>query len=167
VVAHSGAAVCRADLLTGRFRDFPLDVAGVARTISPMTDPVVLERIATPRAELDGLEEQLAKQLEEVHAERDELAVAEKVPERPSEKVATAQASTAPVSAQVGGRGALPVPHRAADVDQGALPPEYQRILAVAQHAAGPVMTRQVGEPFGLTPGGGAPLPDGKFTARL
>ncbi|MDX3761069.1 hypothetical protein [Streptomyces sp. AK02-04a] len=61
-----------------------------------MTDLVVLERIATPRAELDGLEEQLAKQLEEVHAERDELAVAEKVPERPSEKVATAQASTAP-----------------------------------------------------------------------
>ncbi|MFF4138465.1 hypothetical protein ACFY1B_45045 [Streptomyces mirabilis] len=158
-----------------------------------MTDPVVLERIATPRAELDGLEEQLAKQLEEVHAERDELAVAERVPERPSEKVATAQASTAPVSAQVGGRGALSVPHRAADVDQRALPPEYQRILAVAQHAAGPVMTRQVGEPFGLTPGGaghpgaaarvadqaGRPrlaaagcgwlrkLPDGKFTARL
>ncbi|MFD9513214.1 hypothetical protein [Streptomyces mirabilis] len=41
-----------------------------------MTDPEVLERIATRRAELNGLEEQLAKQLQEVRAERDELAVA-------------------------------------------------------------------------------------------
>ncbi|MEU5484916.1 hypothetical protein [Streptomyces mirabilis] len=47
-----------------------------------MTEPAVLERIATRRSELDGLEEQLAKHLEEVHAERDELAVAEKVPAR-------------------------------------------------------------------------------------
>ncbi|MGW8878417.1 hypothetical protein [Streptomyces mirabilis] len=78
-----------------------------------MTDPTVLERIATRRSELDGLEEQLAKHLEEVHTERDELAVAEKVPARLSEKVAAAQATTAPVSAQVGGSGAPPVPHRA------------------------------------------------------
>ncbi|MFF7603122.1 hypothetical protein [Streptomyces mirabilis] len=98
-----------------------------------MTDPVVPERIATRRAELDGLEEQLAKQLEEVRAERDELAVAEKVPARLSEQVAAAQASTAPVSAQVGGRGVLSVPHRAPGVDQGTLPPEYPRILAVVQ----------------------------------
>lgn len=41
-----------------------------------MTDPEVLERIATRRVEVDGLEEQLAKQLQEVRAERDELAVA-------------------------------------------------------------------------------------------
>ncbi|MER5668117.1 hypothetical protein [Streptomyces mirabilis] len=41
-----------------------------------MTDPEVLERIATRRVEVDGLEEQLAKQLKEVRAERDELAVA-------------------------------------------------------------------------------------------
>ncbi|MEU0821228.1 hypothetical protein [Streptomyces mirabilis] len=71
-----------------------------------MTEPAVLERIATRRSELDGLEEQLAKHLEKAHAERDELAVAEKVPARLSEKVAAAQASTAPVSALVGGRGA-------------------------------------------------------------
>ncbi|MFC9646044.1 hypothetical protein ACFTZF_47475 [Streptomyces mirabilis] len=71
-----------------------------------MTEPAVLERIATRRSELDGLEEQLAKHLEKAHAERDELAFAEKVPARLSEKVAAAQASTAPVSALVGGRGA-------------------------------------------------------------
>ncbi|MFD7491117.1 hypothetical protein ACFV8T_01620 [Streptomyces sp. NPDC059832] len=35
-------------------------------------------------------------------------------------------------------------------MDKGALPPEYQRILAVVQQAAGPVMTRQVGEALGL-----------------
>ncbi|MER5801288.1 hypothetical protein [Streptomyces mirabilis] len=78
-----------------------------------MTDPAVLERIATRRSELDGLEEQLAKHLEEVHDERDVLVVAEQVPARLSEKVAAAQATTAPVSAQVGGSGAPPVPHRA------------------------------------------------------
>ncbi|KUM89733.1 hypothetical protein AQI88_39420 [Streptomyces cellostaticus] len=35
-----------------------------------------LERITARRAELDELEEQLAKQLAEIRAERDELAVA-------------------------------------------------------------------------------------------
>jgi len=151
-----------------------------------MTDPEVLERIATRRAELDGLEEQLAKHLEEVSAERDELAVAEKVLARMSEQVAAEKVSTAPVSAQVGGRGVLLVPHRAPGVDKGALPPEYQRILAVVQQAAGPVMTRQVGEALGLDTGvRGAleplrgkltksaargrlrKLPDGKFSAGL
>ncbi|MER5921385.1 hypothetical protein [Streptomyces mirabilis] len=161
-----------------------------------MTDPAVLKRIATRRSELDGLEEQLAMHLEKAHAERDELAVAEKVPARLSEKVAAVQASTAPVSAQVGERGAPPVPHRAPGVDKGALPPAYLRILAVVQEAAGPVMTQHVGEALGLdTEVRGAleplrakltkladrgrlrpaaascgqlrKLPDGKFTARL
>lgn len=122
-----------------------------------MTDPEVLERIATRRAELDGLEEQLAKQLEEVRAERDERAVAEKMPVLMSEQVAAEQASTAPVSAQVGGRGVLLVPHRAPGVGKGALPPECQRILAVVQQAARPVMTRQVGEALGLDTRGRAP----------
>ncbi|MFG2661671.1 hypothetical protein [Streptomyces sp. NPDC048425] len=45
-----------------------------------MTDPEVLERIAARRAELDGLEEQLAKQLSEVR--RNELAEAERVLQR-------------------------------------------------------------------------------------
>jgi hypothetical protein len=44
-----------------------------------MVDPETLERIAARSAELDGLEEQLVKQLEEMRAERDELAVAIRV----------------------------------------------------------------------------------------
>ncbi|MFE0801333.1 hypothetical protein [Streptomyces sp. NPDC058812] len=42
-------------------------------------DPELLERITARRAELDELEEKLARQLVEVRAERDELAVAERV----------------------------------------------------------------------------------------
>ncbi|WP_199829726.1 hypothetical protein [Streptomyces sp. MMG1121] len=38
-------------------------------------DPELLERISARRAELDELEEHPAKQLAEVRAERDELAV--------------------------------------------------------------------------------------------
>ncbi|MFF5010269.1 hypothetical protein ACFY3G_46635 [Streptomyces phaeochromogenes] len=42
-------------------------------------DPVeLLERITARRAELDELEEQLGKQLAEIRAEPDELAVAER-----------------------------------------------------------------------------------------
>ncbi|WP_405540731.1 hypothetical protein [Streptomyces antimycoticus] len=42
-----------------------------------MLDTELLERITARRAELDELEEQLVKQVAEVRAERDELAVAE------------------------------------------------------------------------------------------
>ncbi|EOY45793.1 hypothetical protein ACFYO6_19190 [Streptomyces anthocyanicus] len=62
-------------------------------------DPELLERITARRAELDELEEQLAKQLAEVRAERDELAVAEKVLERMSKQPAedwTVRAVTSP-----------------------------------------------------------------------
>ncbi|MDK0519995.1 hypothetical protein [Streptomyces sp. ML-6] len=45
-------------------------------------DPELLERITARRAELDELEEQLAKQLAEVRTEQDELAIAERVLER-------------------------------------------------------------------------------------
>ncbi|MFI9237085.1 hypothetical protein [Streptomyces sp. NPDC053079] len=41
-----------------------------------MLDPELLKRITARRAELDVLEERLAKQLAEVRAERDELAIA-------------------------------------------------------------------------------------------
>ncbi|MFI0915156.1 hypothetical protein [Streptomyces abikoensis] len=44
-----------------------------------MLDPELLERITARRAELDELEEQLTRQLAEVRAERDELAVADRV----------------------------------------------------------------------------------------
>lgn len=53
-----------------------------------MLDPELLERSTARSAELDELGEKLAKQLAEVRAERDEPAVAEKVPERMSEQLA-------------------------------------------------------------------------------
>jgi hypothetical protein len=118
-----------------------------------MTDPEVLERIAARRAELDGLEEQLVKQLEEVRAERDELAVAERVLQRMSEQITEERAVAVPVSAQVGGRAVWMIPDREPGVEETALPPEYQRILAVVRKAGGPVMVRQVGEELGLDTG--------------
>jgi septal ring factor EnvC (AmiA/AmiB activator) len=67
-------------------------------------DPKLLERITARRAELDKLEEELAKQLAEVRSERDELAVAERVLERVSEQIADERVSAAPLPGQVGGR---------------------------------------------------------------
>ncbi|MGW2184142.1 hypothetical protein ACWCXX_40625 [Streptomyces sp. NPDC001732] len=49
-----------------------------------MLDPELLERITARRAELDALEERLVKQLAEIRAERDELAVAERFLDRVS-----------------------------------------------------------------------------------
>ncbi|MEV0743517.1 hypothetical protein AB0I51_48165 [Streptomyces sp. NPDC050549] len=150
-----------------------------------MRDPELLERIAARRAELDGLEEQLAKQLEEVRAERDELAVAIRVLERMSEQITEELAVTVPVSAQVGGRTVWMIPDREAGAEETALPPEYQRILTVVRTAGGPVSVRQVGEELGLDTGVRGKLeplrgklrkladrgwlctrPDGKFTIR-
>ncbi|MEV4504668.1 hypothetical protein [Streptomyces klenkii] len=54
-----------------------------------MLEPELVERITARRAELDELEEQLAKQLAGVRAERDELTVAERVLERVSEQIAS------------------------------------------------------------------------------
>ncbi|MET9519449.1 hypothetical protein [Streptomyces sp. NPDC002994] len=151
-----------------------------------MVDPEVSERIAARRAELDGLEEQLVKQLAEVRAEPDELAVAERVLQRMSEQIVEERAPAAPVTASVGGQTVRMVPHRASGVEETALPPEYQRILSVVRQAAGPVMTRQVGEELGLDTGVRGKLeplrgklsklvgrgclwklPDGRFTTRL
>jgi hypothetical protein len=53
-----------------------------------MLDPELLGRITACRAELDELEGHLAKQLAEVRAERDELAVAEGVLDWVSEQLA-------------------------------------------------------------------------------
>lgn len=103
-----------------------------------MLDPELLERITTHRAELDELEEQLAKQLSEVRAERDELAVAERVLDRVSEQLADERASAAPTPGQVGGRAVMLIPHRTPDVEETMLPPDYQRILAAMRQAAGP-----------------------------
>ncbi|MGW1399858.1 hypothetical protein ACWCRF_14580 [Streptomyces sp. NPDC002405] len=150
-----------------------------------MTAPEVLERIAARRAELDGLEEQLAKQLAEVRAERDELAVAERVLQRMSEQIADERAEAGSPVVQVAGRAVRLVPDRAPGVAESALPAEYQRILTVVRQAAGPVATRQIGEVLGLDAGVRGKLeplrgkltklaergwlhkrPDGKFTAR-
>ncbi|MGW7421478.1 hypothetical protein ACWGJB_15600 [Streptomyces sp. NPDC054813] len=103
-------------------------------------DPELLERITAWRAELDELEEQLAKQLAEVRAERNELAVAERVLERVSEQLANERASVTPAPGQVGGRAVMLIPHRTSGVEESTLPPDYQRILAAVRQAAGPVM---------------------------
>ncbi|MEV6209913.1 hypothetical protein [Kitasatospora sp. NPDC051914] len=150
-----------------------------------MVDPEVLERIAARRAELDGLEEQLIKRLDQVRAERDELSVTERVLARMSEQIAEERAADAPTSAQVGGRAALLVPHRSDGVNEAALPGDYRRILAIVRETDGPVQVRAVGERLGLDAavrGKLEPLrpklvrladrgwlhkrPDGRFTAR-
>ena len=53
-----------------------------------MAESEIAERIAVRRAGLDELEVQLVKQLEEVRAERDELAVAERVWQRMVQQLA-------------------------------------------------------------------------------
>jgi hypothetical protein len=151
-----------------------------------MVESEIAERVAARRAELDELEEQLVKQLGQVRAERDELAVAERVWKRMTEQLAAGQAASEPERAQGAGRAVLLVPHRGPGVDQGALPPDYQRILAIVRGAGGPVAVKQVGEELGLDvavrgkleplrgklsklAGRGwlRKLPDGRFTTRL
>ncbi|MGW3248264.1 hypothetical protein [Streptomyces sp. NPDC001070] len=118
-----------------------------------MTDPEVLERIAARRAELDGLAERLARRLAEVRAEREELAVAERVLQRMSEQIADERAEAGSPVVQVAGRAVRLVPDRAPGVAESALPAEYQRILTAARQAPGPVATRQIGEVLGLDTG--------------
>lgn len=75
--------------------------------------------------------------------------MAEKVLQRMSEQIAEERAAEAPMVAQVAGRAVRLAPGRAPGVE-AALPPEYQRILSAVRQAAGPVMTRQIGEALGL-----------------
>ncbi|MEU8544672.1 hypothetical protein AB0C52_32530 [Streptomyces sp. NPDC048717] len=103
-----------------------------------------------------------------------------------SEQIAGERASAAPTPGQVGGRAVMLIPHREPGVEETMLPSDYQRILAAVRHAAGPVMTRQVGELLGvdvsvrskleplrgrlvrLTDRGWLrKLPDGRFSVRL
>ncbi|WP_206641465.1 hypothetical protein [Nonomuraea polychroma] len=147
-----------------------------------MMDPEIQERIAARRAELDGLKEQLVKQLAEVRAERDELAVAERVWQRMSEQLADERAQAGSPVVQVAGRAVRVVPERGPGVLESALPAEYQRILAAVRAAGSPVATRQIGEALGVGTGVRGKLeplrgkladrgwlhkrPDGKFTVR-
>ncbi|MEU3283305.1 hypothetical protein [Streptomyces antibioticus] len=148
-----------------------------------------LERITARRSELDALAEELAKRLQEVEAEREELGIAERVLRRLAEqdRADTEAAEAAdPVKAQVAGRAVLLIPHRGETDDEAALPADYYRILAIVRAAGGPVQVRTVGEELGLEVGVRGKLeplrakmtkladrgwlhkrPDGKFTARL
>ncbi|MFI1510887.1 hypothetical protein [Streptomyces sp. NPDC020597] len=141
--------------------------------------------ITARRSELDALAEQLAKQLQEVQVERDELAIAERVLNRLAEQVQADAEAAAPAAAQVAGRAVLLIPHRSDATDEAALPGDYRRILAIVREADGPVQVRVVGERLGLNAsvrGKLEPLrakmtkladrgwlhkrPDGRFTAR-
>lgn len=115
-----------------------------------MPDPELWERITARRAELDDLEEKLAKHLAKVRAERDALTVAERVLERMSDQLADERASVASAPRQVGGRTVTLIPHRTSCVEETTLPPDHQRILAAVRRAAGPVMARQVGDALGI-----------------
>ncbi|WP_234432979.1 hypothetical protein [Streptomyces sp. NRRL S-1824] len=151
-----------------------------------MVESEIAERIAARRAELDELEEQLVKQLDQVRDERDELAVAERVWRRMAERFAGERVAAAPAAGQVAGRAVLLVPHREGGVDEAVLPPEYQRILAAVRQAGAPVATRAVGETLGLDTGVRGKLeplrgkltrlaergwlrkqPDGRYSVRL
>ncbi|WP_152627684.1 hypothetical protein [Streptacidiphilus melanogenes] len=151
-----------------------------------MVESEIAERVAVRRAELNELEEQLVKQLDQVRAERDELAVAERVWRRMAEQLAAETVAAAPAAVQVAGHAVLLVPHRGPGVDVDSLPPDYQRILAIVRDAGGPVAVKQVGEELGLQvavrgkleplrgklsklAGRGwlRKLPDGKFTTRV
>jgi hypothetical protein len=148
-----------------------------------------LERITARRSELDALAEELAKRLQEVQAEREELGIAERVLRRLAEQdradTETVGAAV-PMKAQVAGRAVLLIPHRGETGDEAALPADYRQILAIVRTAGGPVQVRTVGEELGLEVGLRGKLeplrakmtkladrgwlhkrPDGKFTARL
>ncbi|MER5917729.1 hypothetical protein ABT124_47415 [Streptomyces sp. NPDC001982] len=141
--------------------------------------------ITARRSELDALAEELAKQLQEIQVERDELAIAERVLNRLAEQAQADAEAVAPVSAKVAGRAVLLIPHRSDAADEGALPGDYRKILAIVREADGPVQVRAVGERLGLDAsvrGKLEPLrakmtkladrgrlhkrPDGRFTAR-
>ncbi|WP_427164319.1 hypothetical protein ACQF4J_01900 [Streptomyces sp. C1-1] len=67
---------------------------------------------------LHELEDQLAQQSAEVRAERDELAVAERVLERVHEQLADKRASAVHLPGQVDGRSVMLTPHREPDLEE-------------------------------------------------
>ncbi|WP_225846508.1 hypothetical protein [Streptomyces sp. HPF1205] len=66
-----------------------------------MVESEIAERIAVRRAEPDTLENRLVKQLEQVRAGRDELAIAERVGQRMAEQL-VAETAAEPAKAQQG-----------------------------------------------------------------
>ncbi|MGP3732156.1 hypothetical protein ACTWJ9_02850 [Streptomyces sp. GDS52] len=97
--------------------------------------------------------QELAKRLQEVQAEREELLIAERVLNRLTEQdraAAEAAAAVAPTPARVAGRAVLLIPHRSETPDDAALPADHRKILAIVRAADGPVQVRAVGEELGL-----------------
>ncbi|MFF0630829.1 hypothetical protein [Streptomyces sp. NPDC004296] len=150
-----------------------------------MADSEIAERIAARRAELGLLEAELDKQLAELRAERDELAVAERVWHRMAgQSSGERPRDGGPASAQVAGRAVLLVPHREGGMAETALPPENQRILAAVRATGSPTTARAVAgtlDPASATGSVEAlrgkltrladrgwlrKLPDGRFAAR-
>jgi hypothetical protein len=95
----------------------------------------------------------LAKQLAEVQAEREELAIAERVLHRLAEQDRAAQEATAaiaPTAARGRGGRFLLIPHRGESSDEAALPADYRKILAIVRAIDGPVQVKAIGEKLGL-----------------
>ncbi|WP_228472614.1 hypothetical protein [Streptomyces cyaneochromogenes] len=89
-------------------------------------------------------------QMQEVQVERDELAIADRVLNRLAEQVQADAEAVAPVTAQVAGWAVLLIPHRSDAADEGALPGDYRKILAIVRETDGPVQVRAVGERLDL-----------------
>ncbi|UXY33160.1 hypothetical protein N8I87_43385 (plasmid) [Streptomyces sp. HUAS TT20] len=110
----------------------------------------MLERITARLAELDAAEERLAKELEAVRAEREELACAERVLVRLNAQ-AEADETSVPAAGQVAGRAVLLVPHRDKGMDEKALPEEYRKVFDIVRSANDPVMTQDVCRLLGIS----------------
>ncbi|MER5687991.1 hypothetical protein [Streptomyces sp. NPDC002205] len=102
--------------------------------------------------ELDAAEERLAKELEAVPAEREELVVAERVLVRLNAQAeAEADEASAPAAGQVAGRAVLLVPHREKGRDEKALPEEYRKVFDIVRSADEPVMAQFVCRLLGIS----------------
>lgn len=83
-------------------------------------------------------------------AERHELAIAERSIESPGRAGPGRCRAVAPASTKVAGRAVLLIPHHGDAADEGGLPDDYRKILAIVREADGPVQVRAVGERLGL-----------------
>jgi hypothetical protein len=108
--------------------------------------------ITVRRSELGALAEELTKQLQEVQVERDELAIAERVLNRLAELAQADAEAVAPASAKVAGRAVLLIPHRSDAADEGALPGDYHKILAIVRRPAARCRSGQAASGWAWTP---------------
>jgi len=99
-----------------------------------MLDPELLERITARRLELDELEDQLA----EVRAERDELAVAERVLERMTGQLAEERSSARPMPGQVGKQVQADLAGRSGETEPGHLGRHREQLREHVRRDGGP-----------------------------